>query len=125
MATRKRQQTGRYGETLAAQHLQTKNYRLIARNWRCPVGEIDLIARDGDTLVFVEVRTRHGERLGTPEESITPRKQARLIELAQTYLSEHNAFDQPWRIDVIAIALDQQQRVRRLTHLPNAIEAQI
>jgi putative endonuclease len=81
------------------------------------------VARQGDTLVFVEVRTRRGTTRGTPEESITPAKQARLVTLAHTYLSDHALGEaQPWRIDVIAVEVDSGGRISRLEHLPHAIE---
>jgi len=115
-----RQRLGRYGETLAARYLESKGFSLCARNWRCPAGEIDLIARDGDCLVFVEVRTRRKQDFGTPEESITAAKQAHLIAVAQTYVQEQG-WDGDWRIDVVAIELERDGRVRRLAHLENAV----
>lgn len=114
----RRKQTGRRGEELAALYLQQKGYAIIERNWRCPVGELDVIAQDGSTLVFVEVRTRQGSRFGRAEESITPAKQTRLIELAQTFLQE-KAVTLPWRIDVVAIQLEAGQP--QVTHLENAV----
>ena len=69
--------------------------RICARNWRCARGEIDLVAEKDGVLIFVEVRARRGDRLGTPEESITPAKRAKLIAAAQTYLDEHD-----WRHQV-------------------------
>lgn len=115
----KRKQTGRRGEELAAGYLQQKGYAIIERNWRCPVGELDVIAQDGLTLVFVEVRTRQGSRFGRAEESITPAKQARLIELAQTYLQEKTISPQAWRIDVVAIQIEGGRP--QVTHLENAV----
>lgn len=114
-----RKQTGRQGEDIAFSFLREKGYRLIERNWRCPGGELDIIAADGDTLVFVEVRTRSGPRFGSAEESITPTKQARLIELGQTYLQEKAAPDQPWRIDVVAIQLGRG--LPQINHIENAV----
>ena len=74
----------------------------VASNWRCSAGEVDLIVRDGDCLVFVEVRTRRGQTYGTPEESITPRKLAHMIAAAETYVYEQD-WKGNWRLDVVAI----------------------
>ena len=119
--TRARRGLGRTGETLAAADLERRGYRIRERNWRCAAGELDLIAQDGDCLVIVEVRTRRGRDYGTPEESITADKRRRLIELAQTYVSQIG-WEGPWRIDVIAVELNRSGRLLRITHLPGAIE---
>lgn len=103
---------GAGGERLAAQLIERQGYRLIARNWHCPYGEIDLIAEDGPEIVFVEVKTRRGNRLGAPEEAITPAKRRHLIAAAQTYLAETDAEDRPYRIDVVAIELGPSGDVR-------------
>jgi putative endonuclease len=119
--SRRRQLTGQRGEDLAAAFLQRRGYDLVVRNWRCRAGEIDIVARQGDTLVFVEVRTRRGPTWGTPEESITAPKKARLIELAQTYLQELAAVEQLWRIDVIAILLGTQGHAAHINHIESAV----
>lgn len=115
----KRKQTGRQGEDIAASFLTGKGCKIIERNWRCAVGELDLVVADGDTLVFVEVRTRSGSRFGLAEESITPAKQARLIELAQTYLQESVASPQSWRIDVVTVQLGRG--LPQVNHIENAV----
>jgi putative endonuclease len=120
MAVDDRRGLGRHGEELAAQHLAAKGYEIVSRNWRCAAGELDLVARDGDGLAFIEVRTRRGRALGTPEESITPAKQARLIDLAEAYVQEHD-WAGAYRIDVVAIELDRQGRLLRLDHYENAV----
>ena len=114
-----RKQTGRRGEDIAAAYLLEKGYRLIGRNWRCPVGELDIIAEEGSTLVFIEVRTRSSRRYGSAEESITPTKQARLIELAHSYLQEMEISDRPWRIDVVAVQLGPG--LPQVNHVENAV----
>ncbi len=111
---------GRHGEELAAQFLATRGYEILERNWRCAAGELDLVARDGPCLAFVEVRTRRGQQLGSPEESITLAKQARLITLAETYLQDHD-WPGPWRIDVVAVEMDTRGRLQRLDHYENAV----
>ncbi|MCC7360394.1 MAG: YraN family protein [Anaerolineales bacterium] len=112
---------GRRGEDLAARRLVELGYTVVGRNYRCPHGELDLIARHGDVLVFVEVRTRRSARFGTPEESITPRKQAHLIAAAQHYLQAHALADVPWRIDAVAITVAPGGRVTRLGVIENAV----
>ena len=115
-----RQALGRYGEDLAAQHLSTMGYELVERNWRCEAGEVDLVMRDGETLVFVEVRARRGEAMGSPEESITRAKQERLALLGESYVQTHD-WPGDWRIDVVAILTDYLCNVSRLDHYEDAI----
>ena len=117
-----RHRIGRRGEDYAAGRLAALGYTILARNWRCRAGELDLVAEKDGALVFVEVRTRRGDRLGTPEESITPAKRAKLIAAAQTYLAEHNQTDRDWRIDVVAIEIGSRGEVKRCTLIENAIE---
>jgi putative endonuclease len=100
--------------------LEAKGYRLLARNWRCPVGELDLVTEQGGCLVFVEVRTRRGAALGSPEESITTAKQVRLAALAEAYVQATDWLG-GWRIDVIAIELDRWGRLARIDHYENAV----
>jgi len=100
--------------------LQEWGYVVRERNWRCPVGEMDIVAEDGDCLVFVEVRTRRGRKYGTPEESVTPAKQAKLVELAQTYLQEHS-WDGDWRIDVVAVEMTPGGKLLRVELIKNAV----
>lgn len=119
--SRARGETGRRGEDLAAAYLSGEGYRLIARNWRCKLGEIDLVARDGDWLVLVEVRTRRATGIfGLPEESIGRRKQARLARLAQAYVSAVQ-WPGPWRIDVVAMELKADDQALDLRHYPAAV----
>ncbi|HLF26578.1 MAG TPA: YraN family protein [Anaerolineae bacterium] len=118
----RRRRLGQFGEALAARELERRGYRIAARNWRCPIGEIDLVAEKAGVLVFVEVRTRRGNRLGTPEESITPTKQAKLIETAQTYLQERGGEERDWRIDIVAVELSQRGELLRIDVIENAVE---
>ena len=115
-----RQGLGRRGEELAAQQLAAQGYQIVTQNWRCETGELDLVTRDGECLVLVEVRTRRGRSMGSPEESITAAKQARLIALSEAYVQE-NDWDGDWRIDVVAIEMDRRGRVLRVDHYENAI----
>ncbi|MBN1121528.1 MAG: YraN family protein [Anaerolineae bacterium] len=112
---------GQYGEALAAQALQSYGYAIINRNWRCPAGEVDIIARDGDVWVFVEVKLRRGRGAGSPEEAVSARKQQRLLQVAQAYLAELELDDVRWRVDVIAIELSDDDLVWRLDHYRDAV----
>ncbi len=102
MSKTNKSELGKWGETLAAQYVQQRGCTMVDVNWRCIAGEVDLIVRDGDCLVFVEVRTRRSDRLGTPEDSITARKLARMIAVAETYIYEQR-WTGNWRLDVVAI----------------------
>lgn len=114
-----RRQTGRRGEDIAAAYLEEKGYTIIERNWRRAAGELDIIMADNDSLVFVEVRTRRSRRFGSAEESITPAKQSRLVELAQSYLQEKEAQPRSWRIDVVAVRLGAG--LPQVNHIINAV----
>lgn len=99
-----RQALGRYGEQLAVEHLEGVGLEVLARNWRCREGEIDVVARDGTTVVFVEVKTRSGTGYGDPAEAVTLRKARRLRVLAGRWLADSRpsgAHD--LRFDVVSI----------------------
>ena len=98
-----RQRLGHWGETAAAKYLEEHGFTIVERNVRTPYGEIDLIAQQGELIVFVEVKTRASESFGPPEISITPRKLEHLLNSAQFYIQEHPDWDGAWRIDAIAI----------------------
>ncbi|UCB42434.1 MAG: YraN family protein [Dehalococcoidales bacterium] len=108
----KRRETGILGEKLAAEFLQGRGYRIVETNYRCPEGEIDIIARHGDFLVFVEVRTKRSKQFGSPEESITSVKQERLRLTAARYRDEHDSLPEQWRIDVVVVELNRGQTTR-------------
>lgn len=93
---------GRGGEDAAASHLEGLGYKLLKRDFRCPLGEIDLIARDADTVVFVEVKTRSSYDYGTPEEGITERQKRRIVRAALVYLKRLKGHP-PARFDVVAV----------------------
>ncbi len=98
-----RNSLGRYGETLAARRLTEGGMVLLDRNWRCPAGEIDLVLRDGETVVVCEVKTRRSLALGHPLEAVTPRKANRLRRLAAAWLSAHDVHAVDVRIDMVGI----------------------
>ncbi len=117
---------GRRGEEVAAAYLVGQGWEIVARNWRTRAGELDIIARDGEWLVFVEVRARRAGRKGAapaagrPEESVTPRKQLQLIAMSEAYLFEL-PYAGPVRIDVIALELAADGSVVRLNHIRDAV----
>jgi len=113
---------GRLGEELACQELAQRGYEILARNWRCPEGEVAIIARVGVCLAFVEVKTRRPQG-GLPEEGLTPRKAARIVAAARHYLGQMALEEPAWRVDLVAIALDTAGRVRRISITP-AIEVE-
>lgn len=117
---------GKWGEAIAAAHLQNTGYDVIARNWKSPYGEIDVIARKNGILTFVEVKTRSGKSYGWPEEAITPRKQEHLINSAQTYLDGlPDASTLNWQIDVISILVEDIPSGKfELNHIENAVSDQ-
>jgi len=98
-----RRQLGGSGETLAAAHLEKNGYRILARNYRTPIGEIDIIAQEGETLVFVEVKTRGTHRFGHPKEAVTARKQRKLSMAALYYLKGTRNLHRKARFDVVSI----------------------
>lgn len=118
--TDNRKRLGAWGESVAALQLEADGYRIVARNWRCSQGEVDLIAQAGEELVFVEVKTRRGRGMGSPEEGLTPAKQKKLLKLAQLYVAEHD-LDVDWRIDLVAVELDKSGKLLRVEHIPNAV----
>jgi putative endonuclease len=94
---------GKYGEDVAARHLEEAGLELIARNWRCPEGEIDIIASERGALVICEVKTRSSSRFGVPAEAITRRKAERLRRLAYLWLQEHPGGGVEVRFDVVSV----------------------
>lgn len=99
----RQQQFGKKSERLAAEYLKRKGYRIIETNYRCSVGEIDIIAREKGTLVFVEVKARRSSRFGSPKGAVTPAKQRKISMAALDYLKRNGQSDARARFDVVAI----------------------
>jgi putative endonuclease len=97
---------GRLGEDMAAAHLVEQGLTVLDRNWRCEVGEIDIVARDGDTLVICEVKTRRTRLFGDPLEAVTAEKATRLRRLAARWVVEHEVRPREIRIDLVGIVLE-------------------
>ena len=116
-----RQRLGRWGEDVAVTYLESIDYRILSRNWRTRYGEIDLVTQVGEIIAFVEVKTRRGREFGLPEEALTDKKASRLTRLAQEYLMCNDLDDVDWRIDLVAVELDQHGKLLRCEHIPNAV----
>jgi putative endonuclease len=116
-----KQKLGHWGENIAVEYLLTEGYSIVERNVRTPYGEIDIIARNLDLIVFVEVKTRSTTGFGMPEESVTQLKQKHIIEAIDYYIQCHPDFTYDWRIDVIAIRRGNKNTAPEITHFQNAI----
>ncbi len=111
-------QTGKLGEAIARRHLEEKGYRILQANWRYRRAEIDLIAMQGDILVFVEVKTRSSVGFGRPEEFVTPYKEQLLTAAAIAYMEE-TGYEEEIRFDIIAIVYRSPEDYE-LEHFPDA-----
>ena len=105
---------GRRGEELAVAELVRRGYEIVTRNWRCQAGEVDVVVRRDDTWTFFEVRTRRGRDFGTPEESLTPGKQQRMVDVALTYLGEHDLSNVDWRVGLVAVEMRRAGQLLRI-----------
>jgi putative endonuclease len=117
--TRAKDAVGGYGERVAARALDAAGFVLLDRNWRCPRGELDLVARDGATIVFCEVKTRRSDAFGTPVEALTPTKVRRLRALAALWLADHPQVRGPVRFDVVSVR-PQRSGAAQVEHLRGA-----
>lgn len=112
------------GESLAVSHLKGRGYEILERNYRAVRGEIDLIAQDGEFIVFVEVKARRSLKFGLPQAAVTTQKQRQISKVALAYLQAKNRFDSPCRFDVIAIHLSPQLELLKLEQIESAFEFQ-
>ena len=111
---------GSAGEAFVAGRLRRAGYQILDRNWRARGGELDIVALDGDVLVFVEVKVRRGSSVTDAEETVDTRKLRRLLLAGELYVEAHQELaDQVWRVDLVAITLDASGVVRRYTHIEN------
>ncbi|SNS24613.1 YraN family protein [Pseudomonas segetis] len=116
------QSSGNAAEAMACQHLEQHHLRLIAKNWRCRSGELDLVMLDIDTVVFVEVRYRHHNAWGGATESVDRRKRGKLTQAAMTFLQQESRWNQhPCRFDVVAINPDSKGKLQ-LNWIKNAFD---
>ena len=107
-----RKAIGKTGEEAAARYLEKKGCGILERNVRTAYGEIDLIVLNGESLVFVEVKTRTSKAFGYPETGITELKRTHMVHCAEDYLQTHPEWQYPWQLDVISVELDQNGGVR-------------
>jgi putative endonuclease len=114
---------GTRSERAAARFLRRQGYRILVRNYRCPRGELDVIALDGDSIVFIEVRSTEREDLTRPALSVDATKQRRLTDLALYFLKQRRLLGRPARFDVLAVSWPANQRRPAIVHYPNAFEA--
>lgn len=117
----KKDALGQYGEAVAARYLERHGWTVLGRNWRCDIGELDVIAQRDDVIAICEVKTRRSTRFGTPLEAVTPEKLKRLRRLAGRWLAQHRAFAPSVRIDVITVLVDDAG-LSQVQHI-EAIEA--
>ncbi|MCF8054487.1 MAG: YraN family protein [Deltaproteobacteria bacterium] len=120
MAVDRRRATGRQGEDLAVSHLRDHGYKIIERNYSCQIGEIDIVAKEAGTIVFVEVRSTTVERFGSAIDSVNLRKQRKLSLLALRYLQEKNLLGQNCRFDVVGVHFSKENT--QITLIQNAFE---
>lgn len=117
-------QLGRSLEQHVRRQCEAQGWQHLASNWRCEVGEIDLVMRDGDEIAFIEVKTRRGERSGQAEEVLSRAQGRRLLASAEWFVQDHPECDGLiWRIDLVAITLDQQGGIARYRHFVNAVQS--
>lgn len=118
----RRKGLGAKGESLAARHLKKQGFAIVERNFNCTLGEIDIIARKGDLLVFAEVKTRMSKHYGAPEQSVNFPKQKKITRVAKCYLKNKKLGGLNCRFDVYAITFDDAQRPE-IKHIPSAFNA--
>lgn len=119
-----RLKVSKIGESLAVEHLKARGCEILAQNYRAIRGEIDLIVRDGEFTVFVEVKTRRSLKFGVPQAAVTLKKQRQISKVALAYLQTQNLLDAPCRFDVIAIHLSPQLKLLRLEQIESAFAFQ-
>lgn len=113
-------EVGNKGEKLAVKFLKRKGYKITQRNYKCKLGEIDIIAKHDGTVVFVEVKTRQTQEFGAPQYAITAAKKRQISRVALLYIREKKMVDQSCRFDVIAITFSPESRKPNIEHIENA-----
>ncbi len=111
---------GNQGEKYAAKYLKKQGYQILSRQYRNRFGEIDLIAVDGNVLVFIEVKTRRSDYQGKPEEAVTPKKQGQIRRVALSYMKKKNLEGTPFRFDVVSLLWPESSKIPELKHIKNA-----
>ncbi len=111
---------GDFGEAEAVAHLENEGYIILKKNFRCKLGEIDIIAADGDTLAFIEVKTRSTEKYGKPGEFVNYKKQNKIIKTALQYIVLNNLTDWMSRFDIVEVLVDKDDKVKSISLLKDA-----
>lgn len=115
-------ETGRLGENFARKYLLEKGYSILQQNYSTKYGEIDIIAKDGTLIVFIEVKTRRGISFGYPREAVDKHKQIKIKNMAELYILSKKLTDIPMRFDVIEVFLDENYNAKSISLLKNAFE---
>lgn len=115
---------GRQGEDLATDYLKTRGYTILVRNYRQKTGEIDIIARDGECLVFIEVKTRTSLLFGQPYEAVTQKKQGQISRVALDYITRNKLHNKAMRFDVVSVLIPAHGKIE-INHLPACFEAML
>lgn len=113
---------GAFGEDMACSYLEKQGYRILERNFSCKAGELDIIAFDGETLTFVEVKCRTGTGYGNPSEAVSYYKQSRIVKTALFYMNKHKIFDYMSRFDVIEVLTEGTKESTKINLIKNAFE---
>jgi len=113
---------GRWGERQARLYLENKGYTIIGQNFRCSAGEIDIIAKDGEWIVFIEVKTRRSNNYGYPVEAVNSRKRMKYIQTALYYLKKHQLLDKAYRFDIVEVQVGKQGN-HVTNHIINAFQS--
>lgn len=122
MISEGRQTLAERGENMAEEYFRRKKYKVLIRNYRCRLGEIDLVLEKKKALVFVEVKSRSSSAFGAPEEAVNERKKRKLYQVAQCFLSENRLQNRELRFDVVSILVSDSMEAPRILHFENAIE---
>jgi putative endonuclease len=112
---------GKRGETAAADYLSRHGYKILERNYRCKIGEIDIVAEKDGRLLFIEIKTRSSDHFGLPEESVHAVKQKKILRTAEWYLKDHDAMDKPVGFEVLAVQW-HQDREAEIRCIPQAFQ---
>ena len=113
---------GDWGEKVAANYLQRQGYQILDQNYKTKLGELDIVAKEGEVIVFVEVKTRTSRSFGLPQEAVNFKKQNKIIRMALQYLRDHRVSEATWRADVVAVVMDRRtHRVENIELIRNAI----
>lgn len=113
---------GKYGEDIVSNYISKNGMSIVKRNYSCKSGEIDIIASQGDTIVFIEVKTRTSEKYGRPSQAVSVSKQRKLIKTALMFMTQKNLFDYSCRFDVVEVNVDKETKSYNITYIKDAFQ---